>query len=597
MNEKTDLNTTLNILSLEDNIQDFELIRENLKSSGLSIIVTRVDNRHDFLSSLQNNQFDIILADFNLPGFDAFGALDISNEICPNVPFICVSGSIGEETAIELIKLGAVDYVLKDRLVRLPVAIKRALDEAKEKEIRRIAEESLKAKMEELQRFHNLTVGRELAMIELKKEVNKLTAQIEPKGKIKAVSSKYTENELSSAFVEKKTCELNETYLATLNLLEDLSNENNARKKSEEALRTSERQMRTLFQTIPDMIWLKDKEGVYLACNTMFERFFNAPESEIAGKTDYDFVGIELGNFFREKDKMAMEAGMPTKNEEWITFGDDGHKAFLETIKTPLYGSKGELIGVLGIGRDITHRYQAEQELIKSKDKAEESNRLKTSFLANISHEIRTPLNSILGFAEMLKEPGLSSEDFQEFVGFIEMGGKRMLSIINDLIDISKIEAGLTEINLSTYNLNEQIDDLYGFFKPEAGQKNIEFLVQKGLPDSTINSDKSKIDAILMNLIKNALKFTSVGKIELGYKKKGSLIEFYIKDTGIGIKPEKQELIFERFRQGSESITRNFEGSGLGLAISKAYVEMLGGRLWVESEPDKGSTFYFTIPQ
>ena len=411
-------------------------------------------------------------------------------------------------------------------------------------------------------------------------------------------SRNHTENELLTALVEERTRELNETHLATLNLLEDLNSENNARKKSEEALRTSERQMRTLFQTIPDMIWLKDKEGVFLACNTMFERFFNAPESEIAGKTDYDFVGKELGDFFREKDKMAMEAGIPTKNEEWITFGDDGHSAFLETIKTPIYGSQGELIGVLGIGRDITHRYQAEQELIKSKDKAEESNRLKTSFLANISHEIRTPLNSILGFAEMLKDPGISSEDLHEFIGFIEMGGKRMLGIINDLIDISKIEAGLTEINLSTYSINEQIDDLYGFFKPEADKKNIGFLVHKGLSDhdSIINSDKGKIDAILINLIKNALKFTPIGKIELGYKKKDIFLEFFVMDTGIGIRPEKQEVIFERFRQGSESVNRSFEGSGLGLAISKAYVEILGGRLWVESEPDKGSTFHFTIP-
>ncbi|OFY44260.1 MAG: hypothetical protein A2X18_01215 [Bacteroidetes bacterium GWF2_40_14] len=426
-----------------------------------------------------------------------------------------------------------------------------------------------------------------------------LTAQIQAMLKIKEANNRNDiENELLTALVEARTSELNETHKATLNLLEDLSNENIARRRSEEAHRTSERQMRTLFQTIPDMIWLKDKEGVYLACNTMFERFFNHPESEISGKTDYDFVSQEFADFFREMDRIAMEAGKPSVNEEWITFGDDGHLALLETIKTPVYGSQGELIGVLGIGRDITQRYQSEQELIKAKDKAEESNRLKTAFLANISHEIRTPLNSILGFAEMLKEPGLSREDRQEFIGFIEMGGKRMLSIINDLIDISKIEAGLTEVNISSYSLNEQIDDLYGFFKPAAEQKNLEFLVHKGLSDydTVINSDKSKVDAILINLIKNALKFTSVGTIELGYEKKGALIEFYIKDTGIGIKPEKQELIFERFRQGSESVTRSFEGSGLGLSISKAYAEMLGGRLWVESEPDKGSTFYFTIP-
>ncbi len=187
MKEKTDLETTLSILSLEDNIQDFELIRENLRSSGITMTITRVENKRDFLASLQNNEYNVILADFNLPGFDAFGALEICNEICPDIPFICVSGSIGEETAIELIKLGAVDYVLKDRLVRLPVAIKRALDEAKGKKIRHMAEESLKAKMDELQRFHDLTVGRELAMIELKKEVNELLLKSGQKEKYKIV--------------------------------------------------------------------------------------------------------------------------------------------------------------------------------------------------------------------------------------------------------------------------------------------------------------------------------------------------------------------------------------------------------------------------
>ncbi len=187
MNEEKHTDIKLNILSLEDNIQDFELICENLKNAGLAMDIKRVENRGDFTTSVKNNKYDIILADFNLPGFDAFGALEICNVICPDVPFICVSGSIGEETAIELIKEGAVDYVLKDRLVRLPVAIRRALDESKEKEIRHLAEESLKAKMEELQRFHDLTVGRELAMIELKKEVNELLLKSGQQEKYKIV--------------------------------------------------------------------------------------------------------------------------------------------------------------------------------------------------------------------------------------------------------------------------------------------------------------------------------------------------------------------------------------------------------------------------
>jgi len=166
--------TELNVLSLEDSLRDFEIICERLLEEGFKMKISRVEKESDFASALQNANWDIILADFKLPGFNAFAALRISKEICPDVPFVCVSGSIGEETAIDLIKSGAVDYVLKDRLARLPVAINRALQDAAEKLARRKAEEELKERMDELVRFHDLTVGRELRMIELKKEVNDL---------------------------------------------------------------------------------------------------------------------------------------------------------------------------------------------------------------------------------------------------------------------------------------------------------------------------------------------------------------------------------------------------------------------------------------
>ena len=166
--------TELNILSLEDSLRDFEIIRERLLDEGFKMNLIRVEKENDFVLSLQKSKWDIILADFRLPGFDAFTALRFSQEISPDVPFVCVSGSIGEETAIELIKSGAEDYVLKDSLARLPFAINRALDGAKDKKARRQAEEALKERVDELQQFHDLTVGRELRMIELKKEVNAL---------------------------------------------------------------------------------------------------------------------------------------------------------------------------------------------------------------------------------------------------------------------------------------------------------------------------------------------------------------------------------------------------------------------------------------
>jgi CheY-like chemotaxis protein len=230
-----------------------------------------------------------------------------------------------------------------------------------------------------------------------------------------------------------------------------------------------------------------------------------------------------------------------------------------------------------------------------------------------MSHEIRTPMNGILGFAELLKEPNLTGEEQQEYIGIIEKSGTRMLNIINDIIDISKIESGLMKILISETNINEQIEYIHTFFKPEIDAKNMQLYFKNNLSSkkAVIKTDREKIYAILTNLVKNAIKFTHSGCIEFGYNLKpakpktagtsGYLfepyeLEFFVKDTGTGIRQEQLEIVFERFRQGSESLTRSYEGAGLGLSISKTFVEMLGGKIWVESELGKGSIFYFTIP-
>ena len=215
-----------------------------------------------------------------------------------------------------------------------------------------------------------------------------------------------------------------------------------------------------------------------------------------------------------------------------------------------------------------------------------------------MSHEIRTPMNGILGFTELLKTPKLTSEEQQEYVKIIEKSGIRMLNIINDIISISKVESGQIETTLSETDINEQIEYLHTFFKPEAKQKGIQLIIKSTLPsnEAIINTDREKVYAILTNLVKNALKFTDSGSIEFGYVKKGKYLEFFIKDTGLGISNSQQKIIFERFRQANDTISRSHQGSGLGLSISKAYVEMLGGKIWVVSQEGKGSCFYFTLP-
>ncbi|NOS54998.1 MAG: PAS domain-containing protein [Cyclobacteriaceae bacterium] len=261
---------------------------------------------------------------------------------------------------------------------------------------------------------------------------------------------------------------------------------------------------------------------------------------------------------------------------------------------------EGKIIGCVGTAQDVTKQKKLEAELIAAKEEAEESDRLKTAFLANMSHEIRTPMNGIMGFANLLQKPGTTHQKETEYLALIQQSGTRMLNIINDIISISKIEAGEIQVVLSPTNINEQLEFIRAFFEPEASAKGIQLIITSALSTrkAITITDREKVYGTLANLVKNALKFTHAGTVEVGCREKPEQaeLEFYVKDQGIGIQQDQLDFIFERFRQVNESTTRNYEGAGLGLAISKAQVEKLGGRIWVESEIGKGSTFYFTIP-
>jgi signal transduction histidine kinase len=242
--------------------------------------------------------------------------------------------------------------------------------------------------------------------------------------------------------------------------------------------------------------------------------------------------------------------------------------------------------------------YVFKQEFLRQKKKAIDSDKLKSAFLANMSHEIRTPMNGILGFSDLLKNPNLTGEMQQQYHGIIEKSGRRMLNVINDIMDVSKIEAGLINVEIQESNIDKQLEYIYKFFKPEVEAKGmiLDYKNSKNVEHTIIKTDPEKVFAIFTNLVKNAIKCSKTGTIEFGYAIAGDFIEFYVKDTGIGIAKDRQQAIFERFIQADIEDVQARQGAGLGLSITKSYVELLGGKIWVESEVGIGSKFNFTLP-
>jgi len=365
---------------------------------------------------------------------------------------------------------------------------------------------------------------------------------------------------------------------------------------AEKQIKESEEKMRSIYNIAP--------AGIGVVLNRVLKEV-NPLVCEMTGYTreelieknaailypseeEYDIVG---------KDKYRQIAETGTGRVETLWQKKDGAIINIMLSSTPIDRidlSKGTIFTAL----DITERKLAEQELIIAKDQAEESDRLKSAFLANMSHEIRTPMNGILGFAELLKKPDLTGDEQQDYIRIIEKSGARMLNIINDIVDISKIEAGLMKLDMKESNINEQIEYIYTFFKPEVEAKGMKLSSNTHLPalEATITTDPEKVYAILTNLVKNAIKYTNRGSIEFGYFRKGNYLEFYVKDTGIGIPKDRQDVIFERFIQADITDKMARQGAGLGLSITRAYVEMLGGKIRVESVEGSGSTFYFTLP-
>lgn len=283
----------------------------------------------------------------------------------------------------------------------------------------------------------------------------------------------------------------------------------------------------------------------------------------------------------------------------WIIFSDKISQNLFSDINmlTKVQTYKGWFyVGITGLLFYLLLKSHLKK-LRQAENDARESDRLKTAFLQNISHEIRTPMNGILGFAQLLNSENLTSEKRKEYTDIINNSAKRLLSIVSDILEISQIESGKTKIYESSFDLNDLLSEVFENTRLQVNSK-ISYCYSFALssPESIITTDYEKLKKILYNLIDNAIKFTDNGKIEFGYKLKNDNIEFFINDTGIGIEPANQKLVFDRFRKSDFNNNKMNDGVGLGLTICKEFLKALGGNIWLESTPGTGSTFYFTIP-
>jgi PAS domain S-box-containing protein len=501
--------------------------------------------------------------------------------------------------------------------------------------------------------------------------------------------------------------------------------------------------LRNLMANIPDLVWVKDMDGVYLGCNPAFERFFGGSEAEITGKTDYDFVPRELADFFRDRDRVAADAGKPTTNEEWLTFAVGAYHGLFETTKTPvvapdgslvgvlgishditsrnlaaqqlhasearyrglaensadwvwaidangrhtytnergkellglarddllggdalsfihpddralfvstfkealharrgwsgvlirwraqdgayralesnaspIFDAAGELVGIQGIDRDVTERMQTEVELerhrehledlvrertvqlAEAKDAAEAASVAKSAFLANMSHEIRTPMNGILGMAHLLRRSGVNAEQ-AERLDKIDAAAEHLLNVINDILDISKIEAGKFELEDVLVLPDRLMNNVGSILAERARAKGLRLLIEVASLPVGLHGDPTRLQQALLNFATNAIKFTDAGSVTLRSQivaedAATALLRFEVQDTGIGIPADTIDRLFTAFEQADNSTTRKYGGTGLGLAITRRLAGLMGGEAGVTSAPGVGSTFWFT---
>jgi signal transduction histidine kinase/FixJ family two-component response regulator/GGDEF domain-containing protein len=519
----------LRILMLEDAPTDVELTEHELRRAKISFTSKRVEKKEDFVKELHDFAPDLILSDYHLPSFDGLQALAIAVKESPDVPFILVTGALGEERAVEILKSGATDYVLKDRLSRLPHVVLRAIHGAKEKEDRKRAEKALEESL--------ILISR------------------------------------------------------------------------------AKQEWESSVDSISQLICLLDCQGYILRTNRTVERWNLGQVINAKGKKIHELLHAGCNDsacYLETFWPTAWESlinGMPTECEVY----DRVLERYVNVQAQPILPNicmkdKESASYAVVVVRDITERKQAMDRLEEYAAELEMANKelrrldeIKSEFVAVASHELRTPLATIKNAIQLLlqRKTGDINENQEKFLSLAEKNINRLTNILNNLLDLSKIESGRMGLNFEEINLRDPIELILSSFKPQADGKSIQIKmeVEKDLPP--VYGDREKIVQIMMNLVGNAIKFTPQGgTISVSakpYHGDGNMVAISVRDSGIGMPEDRLEKVFEKFYQVEGSLHRSVGGTGLGLAITKGLVEAHHGKIWVESDVGKGSTFTFTL--
>ncbi|MGJ5814865.1 response regulator [Paludibaculum fermentans] len=376
-----------------------------------------------------------------------------------------------------------------------------------------------------------------------------------------------------------------------------------AKRKTEAELKEERHLFQVLMNELPMHIYFKDRKSRFISLNPAMVHLFGCTDaSQLIGKADSDlFTGEHAQQAYADEQELVWGKRSVVSKEEKETW-PDGHETWVLTTKLPWRDMNGRIVGTFGVSRDITARKLAERELEAAKEAAEAANRAKSEFLANMSHEIRTPMNGVVGMTELLLETELNTEQ-QDYLNMLKRSGEALLTVINDILDFSKIEAGKLDLDPVEFNLRDAIIDALRVVAQAAHAKGLELACDVSEEVSTrYLGDQARLRQVVLNLVNNAVKFTESGEVVVSVARwsepnaDGSHpLHFQVRDTGIGIPAEKCQLIFQPFTQADGSTTRKYGGTGLGLSICSKLVDMMGGRIWLESELGVGTTMHFTV--